>query len=178
MKKVCSICKIEKVAEEFSRNNNTSDKLHTYCKPCTKEKMATWYKLNRALVAKKSKENYIRTPERVEYRKLAYAKSRDTARKSTAEWKRLNKDRVNATKAKRRATKLMATPAWLSKEQITAIDTIYWLSIDLERVSGEKYHVDHIVPLLGKNVCGLHVPWNLQILPADINTSKGNTYEY
>ena len=178
MKKVCSICKVEKAAEEFSRNNNTSDKLHTYCKSCTKEKMTAWYNLNKVAIAKKAKDSYINTPERIEYRKAAYAKNRDAARKSTAEWKKLNKDRVNTTKAKRRATKLKATPSWLSEEHISSIECMYWLAIDLERVSGEKYHVDHIVPLLGKNVCGLHVPWNLQILPAYINTSKGNTYEH
>lgn len=76
----------------------------------------------------------------------------------------------------RRALKLKATPSWITEDQLEEIENFYWLTKDLQSLSGEVYHVDHIVPLKGKNVCGLHVPWNLQVLPADINLSKGNSY--
>lgn len=77
---------------------------------------------------------------------------------------------------KRRARKINATLS-LSSEHLQQIQDFYWLAKDLSTVTGEVYHVDHIVPLQGKNVCGLHVPWNLQVLPADINLSKGNRYD-
>ena len=67
-----------------------------------------------------------------------------------------------------------ATPAWLSESQIGEMKNLYLHARDCEIVTGEKYHVDHIVPIKGRNVCGLHVPWNLQILPSDVNLSKGN----
>jgi hypothetical protein len=76
--------------------------------------------------------------------------------------------------AKRRAVKLNATPSWLSDSQKEEILNLYWLAQDLRVVTGGDYHVDHIVPIQGKTVCGLHVPWNLQILPADVNFAKGN----
>ena len=53
---------------------------------------------------------------------------------------------------------------------------MYWLASDLFKVTGEEYHVDHIVPLVGVDVCGLHVPWNLQVLPSDLNLKKGNKH--
>lgn len=58
----------------------------------------------------------------------------------------------------RRAAKLYATPTWLSKTQLEEIQTYYTIAKDLEIKTGVKYHVDHIVPLQGENVCGLHVP--------------------
>lgn len=70
-----------------------------------------------------------------------------------------------------------ATPKCLTTSQKQSIIDIYKHALDCSIITGEKYHVDHVVPLRGEEVCGLHVPWNLQVLPADINMSKGNRYE-
>lgn len=73
--------------------------------------------------------------------------------------------------AKRRATQLNATPKWSDLE---AIRRIYKEAKELCEKTGEEYHVDHIIPLKSKIVCGLHVPENLRIIPASENLSKGN----
>jgi hypothetical protein len=70
-----------------------------------------------------------------------------------------------------------ATPPWLSPEQKSQIEFVYSHAKDCQIVTGEVYHVDHIVPLQGEAVCGLHVPWNLQVLPAEVNVRKSNRYE-
>ncbi len=67
-----------------------------------------------------------------------------------------------------------ATPSWLTKFDHDYIKHIYVQDKELEKLDGTPRHVDHIIPLQGKTVCGLHVPWNLQILTAIENTSKGN----
>ena len=67
----------------------------------------------------------------------------------------------------RRATKLQATPRWLTQEHKEEMKQFY---INCP----EGFDVDHIVPLKSDIVCGLHVPWNLQYLPSIENRSKGN----
>ncbi len=64
-----------------------------------------------------------------------------------------------------------AQPPWVETESLRVF---YVRAKELERDTGIPHHVDHIVPLRGKSVCGLHVPWNLQVLPAEDNLRKGN----
>lgn len=93
-------------------------------------------------------------------------------------WKQYNKHKLNTYHSVRRASKLSATPSWLSKQQLEEIEYKYWLAKDLKSVTGEVYEVDHIVPLVNKKVKGLHVPWNLQVLPEDLNRRKSNRLEF
>ena len=67
-----------------------------------------------------------------------------------------------------------AAPKWLTAEHLVDITEIYQDTIDLQWLSEELLNVDHIVPLNGKTVSGLHVPWNLQILTRSKNRMKGN----
>lgn len=64
---------------------------------------------------------------------------------------------------RRRARERRATPPWLSPLQRLAISALYLLANTATRVTGELYVVDHIVPLDGKLVCGLHVHWNMRV---------------
>jgi 5-methylcytosine-specific restriction endonuclease McrA len=66
-----------------------------------------------------------------------------------------------------------ATPKWLTENQKMEIRLKYRLAIELSRATGERHAVDHIIPLHGESVCGLHVPWNLQVL-----TQKDNLVKY
>lgn len=76
--------------------------------------------------------------------------------------------------AKRKADKMQRTPKWLSNDHLKNIRKFYEQAQKITETTGVKHHVDHIVPLRGKTVSGLHVPWNLQILTASENGKKHN----
>jgi len=144
-----------------------------YCKSCNKE-----YRLSRRdhyvnLCLKWRQDNQDKVKEtNAQYRK----DNPDRVKAMQKAWRKQNPSKCRALNRKYEQRKAKACPTWLTPEQLSEIQQYYWLAKDLQSVTGEVYHVDHIVPLKGKNVCGLHVPWNLQVLPADINMSKGNSF--
>ncbi len=85
-----------------------------------------------------------------------------------------NKAKRAANRAKRRCSQLQRTPKWVSVEETLQIKALYQQAKDLQKDTGKVWHVDHIIPLQGKEVSGLHVLSNLQILLADENLKKGN----
>lgn len=87
------------------------------------------------------------------------------------QWAKDNPVRVRARNAKREADKLRATPAWAD---LAAIERVYQLARDVTELTGVEHEVDHIVPLRGKLVCGLHVENNLQVLTRQENREKSN----
>lgn len=102
------------------------------------------------------------------------AENQETHAAFTKSWKSRNPGKVNEYTGTRRAARLNATPAWLTPEDRTQIRHLY---IEAKRLGTEtsiRHHVDHVIPLQGETVCGLHVPWNLQILTENENAAKGN----
>jgi hypothetical protein len=85
--------------------------------------------------------------------------------------------RVIASVNKRRADKLQRTPKWLTKDDLWLIKEAYELAALRTKHFGFKWHVDHIIPLKGKTVSGLHVPNNLQVIEGILNIMKNNKFE-
>lgn len=108
------------------------------------------------------RERYNQQPGRKEWQK-----------RQAVEWGRVNKGKRNFLVTRRRSGIEAATPKWLTAEQQNEIRSFYIRA----REMGPGFQVDHIVPLRGNGVCGLHVPWNLQILTKAENIAKGNRYE-
>ena len=89
-------------------------------------------------------------------------------------WRTRNPDKVRLYSSIRRARKLKAMPKWLNKEELQEMCNMYKISGQISKDTGVVHHVDHIYPLKGKDSCGLHVPWNLQVIPAKDNLKKSN----
>ena len=88
-----------------------------------------------------------------------------------------NYPRVLAKRNKQHADKLKRTPAWLTPDDMWMIEQAYELAALRTKLFGFAWHVDHVIPLRGKLVSGLHTPYNLQVIPAVDNLRKGNRVE-
>jgi uncharacterized protein YdaU (DUF1376 family) len=93
-------------------------------------------------------------------------------------WAALLPKHIRASiQAGRNATKLNATPKWLTKNQRSDIAAIYAEAATKTASTGVRHQVDHIIPLRSKIVCGLHVAWNLRVITAEENMRKSNIFE-
>jgi hypothetical protein len=93
------------------------------------------------------------------------------------QWAKQNAAKVNARTARRYACKTQATPKWLSTDDHWMIGQAYELAALRTKTFGFSWHVDHILPLQGKTVSGLHTPYNLQVIPGAENVRKSNSFE-
>lgn len=100
--------------------------------------------------------------------------NRETNYAAIRRWRIHNKARLCNYAAVRRGLKGRATPAWLSDEQQAELLLYYTTAQAMTEAIKHPYEVDHEIPLNSPYVCGLHVPWNLQILPQQINRIKSN----
>lgn len=137
-----------------------------------KEKFAEYRMNNREIMLARYRQNYRKHAEK---RKAAAAAWRKANPERFKEMRRAyaakNSHKLAAHVMQRCASKLKATPAWRNK---FFIEEAYDLARRRTKAFGYKWHVDHIVPLKSKIVCGLHVENNLQVIPAFDNVSKGN----
>lgn len=180
--KKCSKCNKVKSVSDFRKASRYVDGFFCWCSPCEKEYQ---------------KKEYLKNKDRIKQRHKKYQKQNlELFRLYTALWKKKNPEyaeRANqlrrvrydenknhilqrnrifytnnkrlffAKNAKRKASLLRRCPRWVCKKEIN----------DFYEKCPKGYHVDHIIPLQGKNVCGLHVIWNLQYLTAQENLKKG-----
>jgi hypothetical protein len=91
-------------------------------------------------------------------------------------WAKENPHKICAMASKRRASIKKRTPNWLTDDDLWMIEEAYDLAQKRTKLLGFAWHVDHIIPLHGKNVCGLHVPSNLQVIPAISNQRKSSSF--
>ena len=150
--KVCSVCKCSKTLDHFYKQTSGKYGVASRCKPCLLE----------------ANKKHVKPEKQKEYSENWRNKgnNRELSRQANREWRKTHLQYDAFRSATYRAEKSKRTPSW---SNLTQIKSIY-----LQCPAG--YHVDHIIPLRGKFVSGLHVENNLQYLPAQENLSKRNIY--
>ena len=121
---------------------------------------------------KAGKKYYENNKEVVKLRALSRSPEDITKYRKT--WKKANPELVLANDKHRRTKHKQATPKWLTQEHKTEIKQFYLDAMLVSKVTGVPYAVDHIVPLRGELVSGLHVPWNLAVITREENSKKSN----
>jgi hypothetical protein len=170
--KICSRCGVNLELTCFSKRAVSNDGLSAACKVCIAH-----YKKNSQATKDYQKNRYWENIEVERARKTEWSLSnKEHVNKYKSEYRKKEPDRHRYWDSLKHAKRKQRVPPWLTSQQLEEINNFYWLAKDLQLVTGEIYQVDHIVPLLGKNICGLHVPWNLQILPSDLNNKKNNKF--
>jgi hypothetical protein len=195
--KTCRVCSEEKNLSDFYVRG-MKDGVPVYrndCKCCVVAKSKKKYfsdleksrKYHTAYYSKKKQNNpdmhkryYAENKERIsEINRQSYIRNVEKRKSKVAEWVVKNRGKSNAIKKAYKETKTNALPKWVAEDldMMWVIDECYDLAVLRSKVTGIKWHVDHVVPLRGKTVCGLHVPWNLQVITASQNCSKSNKFE-
>jgi ATP-dependent Lon protease len=137
--------------------------------------MAEYYQKNKETITKSQKEYYVKNKDKVIARKIAWSKlNPESLKTAQAKYAKNNPEKFAIKASTRRARLLKATPKWLTESDIVRMNAKYQLAAMFNEYTGEEWAVDHIYPLKGKEVCGLHVPSNLRVIPWLENVKKGN----
>jgi len=134
-----------------------------------------WYERNKELTKERARARDLANPEQAAARKTKWREeNRQQHNAINREWNSNNKPLKAALESKRRSAQLQRTPVWDKDAHL--IVAKYQLANMLTRETGKPHHVDHIIPLQGKNVSGLHVFSNLKVIPGEENVKKSNKY--
>ena len=137
-----------------------------------------YYEANKARIAAVKRAYRAANKEKIiANKRAAYLATREVNLAQKREYRQANKGKINFLCAMRKKVVKQRTPMWLSPFDRLKIKCYYSVAAMLARNNKEPWHVDHIVPLQGKLVSGLHVPNNLQFLRGVDNIRKKNKFE-
>jgi len=172
--KTCTVCKETKPVTQFELQR-------CQCLDCRKiylkARRAAYYARTREASILKTKLWREQNPERkTQFRKAAYDANPEIAKEAARKYRAEHPAKINAWCRKYQAARLHRTPAWLTEDDHWMMEQAYDIAQKRTKLFGFPWHVDHVIPLQGKLVSGLHVPHNMQVIPARDNCSKANSF--
>ena len=204
--KKCTLCGVDKPVDRFYKRADSPDGYRHDCVECIKARVkkrhfadhaqriagmrerhaakvaanpnwyAEHYAKNKDRIDAHSKKQYaVNRVDRIEKQKQWAEENPSKVRTYKSAWKKANPGFVREDSVRRRLAYVQQTPAWADARRTRAY---YDVCSFFNEVNGyTKYHVDHIIPLRGKRVSGLHVHTNLRVIPARENERKNNKFE-
>lgn len=172
--KTCSKCKETKNFDSFKKDRSKKDGLSSSCKDCHKKHWAENYHLIAEKHRARTKLYAEKNTDRIaEYQKSYKKKNKVELYEKVKKWRKDNNGWANFLRTNSKPRYKRAMPPWADIEKMKE----FYIEADrLTNQTGVKYSVDHIIPIKGKNVSGLHVETNLQILRLTENISKHNKF--
>jgi hypothetical protein len=174
----CRSCNLDLPVGEFRIGRIRPATKRDQCKKCGSRASRAWNLANPDRV-QKSKATHA--PKHVESAREWRSRSRAHLTEYARRWREKNRASVNARATRRKCASAAAISlrgsrivAWADHE---AIKVIYEGARRISRELGIPHEVDHIIPLKGINVCGLHVEYNLRVVPASVNRRKARSFE-
>lgn len=190
--KICRDCKKEFDLDNFYISKKSGS--WPNCKQCVKPKRKARYEENKPFIAQQMKQYaethkkeiskyqdqyYLDNYEKLRAQSNQYGKEhRDILNRAQRKWTKAHPDKKLAAVRKRQAAKLNRTPKWLTKADYIEMEWAYSIAKQLTQETGIRHVVDHIIPLRGKNISGLHCPQNLQVITQKENLQKHNKFPY
>jgi hypothetical protein len=166
--RACQDCKVD-ITENYN------PKWGCRCKPCVAVYHRAYRVANKDRIAQLKKQwatdNAAHKAEQDRQYALNHPEKRAQARHK---WRDMNPGLDNALKMRNKIERKKRVPAWLTEDDHWMIEQAYDLAALRTKMFGVAWHVDHVIPLCGKKVSGLHVPYNLQVILGSENCRKGN----
>jgi len=166
--KTCNRCNCIKPSADFYKKPTAKDGLFWWCKTCHRDYVKRDYH-------KKAESETYRMNERRRLNKY-HADNPKKVFQWGNQYRSKNTAKLTAKARAYVLSREKRTPPWLTDDDFWLMEQAYDLAVLRTKLFGFQWHVDHIIPLHGRLVSGLHVPHNLQVLPAATNRSKSNKF--